>query len=369
MQALRDARLAAGSRVLVVGAAGGVGSFALQLARQARAHVTAVASTAGQAFLAGLAPDRTIDYRCQDWKALPERFDLVFDASGTSTFPGVRRLLAPGGAYVHTLPNAALFGWSWWLRLTARERCIPVMERPNLDDLQALVRMAGAGKLRSVVTRVGVPDEVPELEARDGRRAQPRQDRGAFRPRGLTRRKCRPGPGRRMNRTSRNAREEAMDAHRLELVGKSVLAKELSAGDVEVVAGLARLHHLEDGQVITQEGEPDSQMHVIVNGALAVSRPGPDGTWENLHVMTAGDLAGELSFLDGTPRYAALRAVGKSEILSLDRADLESLVDSHPWIAYRLMRAIMRYAHGLQRRMSMQSAELMHYLYKNQAKY
>ena len=160
-----------------------------------------------------------------------------------------------------------------------------------------------------------------------------------------------------------------MDAHLLELVGKSVLAKELSESDIEVVAGLVRLHHLEDGQVITPEGQPDSHMHVIVNGALAVSRPGADGSWENLHVMTAGDLVGELSFLDGTPRYAALRAVGKTEIFSLDRADLEGLVEKHPWIAYRLMRAIVRFTHGLQRRMSMQSAELMHYLYKNQAKY
>ncbi|MDH5264598.1 MAG: cyclic nucleotide-binding domain-containing protein [Betaproteobacteria bacterium] len=159
------------------------------------------------------------------------------------------------------------------------------------------------------------------------------------------------------------------DPHVVELVAKSVLAKELSAGEVEIVAGLVRLHHLEDGQVITPEGEPDSHMHVVVNGALAVSRPGAGGQWENLHVMTAGDLVGELSFLDGTPRYAALRALGRTEIFSLDRADLERLVEKHPWIAYRLMRAIVRFTHGLQRRMSMQSAELMHYLYKNQAKY
>jgi CRP/FNR family cyclic AMP-dependent transcriptional regulator len=159
------------------------------------------------------------------------------------------------------------------------------------------------------------------------------------------------------------------DAHLTELVAKSVLAKELSPGDVDIVAGLVHLHRLEDGQVITPEGEPDSHMHVVVNGALAVSRRGPDGQWENLHVMTAGDLVGELSFLDGTPRYASLRAVGRTEIFSLDRADLESLVEKHPWIAYRLMRAIVRFTHSLQRRLSMQSVELMHYLYKSQAKY
>lgn len=164
VQALREARLAAGQRVLVVGAAGGVGSFVVQLARDAGAHVTAVASTAGQAFLATLSPERAIDYQREDWKALPERFDIVFDASGTSTFPEGRRLLAPGGAYVHTLPGAALYCWSWWLRLTARERCVPVMEKPNLDDLETLVRLAASGRLKSVVTRVGRPDEVPALQ-------------------------------------------------------------------------------------------------------------------------------------------------------------------------------------------------------------
>lgn len=160
-----------------------------------------------------------------------------------------------------------------------------------------------------------------------------------------------------------------MDPRVKELVRKSVLAKELSDGDVDVLAALVHLHRLEDGQVITPEGEADSHMHVVVNGALAVSRHAADGQWENLHVMTAGDLVGELSFVDGTPRYAALRALGQTEIFSLDRGDLEALVEKHPWIAYRIMRAIVRFTHGLQRRMSMQSAELMHYLYKNQAKY
>ena len=100
----------------------------------------------------------------KDWKALPERFDIVFDASGTSTFPPCRRLLAPGGAFVHSLPTAALYCWSWWLKLTAKERCMPVMERPNLVDLQKLVAMAAEGRLRSVVTRIGRPEDVPELQ-------------------------------------------------------------------------------------------------------------------------------------------------------------------------------------------------------------
>jgi NADPH:quinone reductase-like Zn-dependent oxidoreductase len=136
----------------------------VQLAKGAGAQVTAVAGTDGQAFLARLAPDRAIDYQREDWKALGERFDMVFDASGTSSFPACRRLLAPGGTFAHTLPNAALFGWSWWLRLTAKERCVPVMERPNRADLETLVRLAGAGTIRSTVTRIGGPEDVPALQ-------------------------------------------------------------------------------------------------------------------------------------------------------------------------------------------------------------
>jgi len=164
-QAWREAGLAAGQRVLVAGAAGGVGSLAVQLAKDAGAHVTAVASTGAQDFLARLAPDRALDYQRVDWKALPERFDIVFDASGLSTWPQCRGLLAPGGAYVNTLPNAALVCRAWWLRLAARERIVPVMEKPNLPDLQRLVDLAAAGRLRSVVTRVGSPPEVPALQA------------------------------------------------------------------------------------------------------------------------------------------------------------------------------------------------------------
>ena len=88
----------------------------------------------------------------------------MFDATGTSTVPECRRLLAPGGTYVHTLPNAALFGWSWWLKLTAKERCVPVMERPNRADLETLVRLAAAGRIHSVVTRIGGPEDVPALQ-------------------------------------------------------------------------------------------------------------------------------------------------------------------------------------------------------------
>ncbi len=163
-QGWREAGLAAGHRVMVVGAAGGVGALAVQLAKSAGAHVTAVASAGGQAFLATLGADRNLDYGVTDWRALPERFDIVFDASGASTWAQCARLLAPRGAYVHTLPGGALIARSIWHRLAGGPRVVPLMEKPNLPDLERLAALAASPGYRSVVTRVAGPEAVPAIQ-------------------------------------------------------------------------------------------------------------------------------------------------------------------------------------------------------------
>lgn len=155
-----------------------------------------------------------------------------------------------------------------------------------------------------------------------------------------------------------------------EMVRKTVLAKELSDADCEVFAGLVRLRSLQDGEIVCDEGQSDSKLHVVMSGALNVSKREPGGKgWTTLYALTAGDLVGELSFIDETPHYAALRAAGPTEILSLDRKDLEKLLESHPWVVYRVMRAIMRTVHALMRRMSVQAIELQNYIYKQHGRY
>ena len=85
--------------------------------------------------------------------------------------------------------------------------------------------------------------------------------------------------------------------------------------------------------------------------------------------MTAGDLVGELSFIDETPHDASLVANGPTRVFGLERAKLESLLLTHPQIVYRVMRAIVRTVHEIQRRISMQSTELTNYIYKQHGKY
>ncbi len=160
-----------------------------------------------------------------------------------------------------------------------------------------------------------------------------------------------------------------MPTHEYEVLRHSRLAAELSDPECEVLAALIETRRLAGDAIVCAQGESDSRLHLVVSGALAVSRKDEEGRWENLHVKTAGDLVGELSFLDGTPHHSTLRALGPTEIASLERERLESLVTKHPWIVYRVMRAIVHETHELQRRMSLQVAELGNYIFKQHGRY
>jgi CRP/FNR family transcriptional regulator, cyclic AMP receptor protein len=157
---------------------------------------------------------------------------------------------------------------------------------------------------------------------------------------------------------------------KLQLLRDSALASELDAKQCAALAELVTVRDLADGEVLVDEGKSDDHVHVIVSGALGVAkRMQPGEKWINLQVLTKGDLAGELAFMDGTPHYAALRSVGATRILSLKREKLESLLGSDPLIVYRVMRAIFRVVHGILHRMALQASELTNYIYKQHGKY
>jgi CRP-like cAMP-binding protein len=160
------------------------------------------------------------------------------------------------------------------------------------------------------------------------------------------------------------------DARKVELVRNSALAVELSADQCAVLAGLVSVRDLTDGEILVKEGASDNHLYVIMSGALAVARQSAaDGQWINLNLLTRGDLAGELGFMDGRPHYAALRAAGPTQVLSLEREKLESLLAREPVIVYRVMRAIFRVVHVILNRLAMQTSELTNYIYKVHGKY
>jgi CRP-like cAMP-binding protein len=149
----------------------------------------------------------------------------------------------------------------------------------------------------------------------------------------------------------------------------SPLAKDLTMAQVDVLAGIVRLETFRQHDVLAKEGAVDDRLIVVVDGTLGVVRHAgtPDETL--LATLAAGDLAHELGFLDGTPRYASLLAGSDATVLVLRREGLETLVDAHPRILYAVMCAIVRAVHRVQTRLSMQASELTNYIVKQHGRY
>jgi NADPH:quinone reductase-like Zn-dependent oxidoreductase len=140
--------------VLVLGASGGIGSFAVLLARLEGAHVTALASAPKLGYVRGLGAAEALDYREHDVARLDGRWDLVLDASGHHPYARLRPLLGPDGVAVSTRPLGRDA-----LRLLdpTRGRRGPtyaaVMTAARSSDLARLVTLVERGQLRSVLDR------------------------------------------------------------------------------------------------------------------------------------------------------------------------------------------------------------------------
>ena len=149
----------------------------------------------------------------------------------------------------------------------------------------------------------------------------------------------------------------------------SKLGPELTDQQLDTLAASITFRSLADGEVLVAEGTSDNHLYSLMAGALNVVRNARKPDAVTLFTMTAGDLVGELSFLDATPHYASLVASGPTTVFGLEREKLEALLDSHPQVVYRVMRAIVRTTHQIQRRLSMQSVERTNYIFKQHGRY
>jgi CRP-like cAMP-binding protein len=160
------------------------------------------------------------------------------------------------------------------------------------------------------------------------------------------------------------------DNNKARVIKDSRIGVELSDEQCALLAQLVEISEYADGDVVVAEGARDDHLRIILSGALAVARKSEGSNeWVRLNTLTAGDLAGELAFLDSKPRYAALVALGPTRLFSLQREQLESLLNKDPLVVYRVMRAIARFAHEVLHRSGTEMAELTSYLFKTKAKY
>ncbi|HUH93557.1 MAG TPA: cyclic nucleotide-binding domain-containing protein [Casimicrobiaceae bacterium] len=159
------------------------------------------------------------------------------------------------------------------------------------------------------------------------------------------------------------------DASLVDALRRSRLGPELSEEQARTLAAYLAFRDLKPDEVLVREGASDDHLYVIVSGALGVVRRAGTPDAVTLLTLTTGDLVGELSFIDETPHYASLISIGPTRVFGLEREKLEALLLERPEIVYRVMRAIVRTVHEIQRRISMQSVELTNYIYKQHGKY
>jgi NADPH:quinone reductase-like Zn-dependent oxidoreductase len=171
LQGLRDyGRIQPGQKLLVNGAAGGVGTFAVQIAKAFGAEVTAVCSSRNVEMARSIGADHVVDYTQQDFTRLGQKYDVIFDCVSNHSLSECRRVLAPKGVCVMAgdLTGRGAGGMLWrLLSALVRSWISPqkftiFLAKPRLDDLATLHDFMKAGKITPVVERCYTLTQVPE---------------------------------------------------------------------------------------------------------------------------------------------------------------------------------------------------------------
>ncbi|UCG96101.1 MAG: cyclic nucleotide-binding domain-containing protein [Burkholderiales bacterium] len=164
--------------------------------------------------------------------------------------------------------------------------------------------------------------------------------------------------------------EEIMnDQPMFDALRPSKLAVELTDEQCHRLAAAMQLRDLKAGEVLVKEGDDDHHFYLIVRGKLGVIKSAGTAEQVTLNTLAGGDFAGELSWLDGSRRYASLVAMDDARVLGLEREKLEALLQTDAQVVYRVMRAIVRAVHQIQRQLYMQQGELTNYIYKQHGRY
>jgi NADPH:quinone reductase-like Zn-dependent oxidoreductase len=165
LQALRDhGKARSGQKVLVIGASGGVGTFAVQIAKALGADVTAVCSTRNVDIARSLGADHVIDYTQENFTQSGTRFDAILDLAGSRPLSDCVKLLVPTGAYVSSVGR---LGWVLKVAVASlsargRGKIVLLTAHQTQQDLAVLKEMLESGKIKPAIDRLYTLAEVPE---------------------------------------------------------------------------------------------------------------------------------------------------------------------------------------------------------------
>jgi NADPH:quinone reductase-like Zn-dependent oxidoreductase len=164
LQSLRHCRVGAGKRVMLVGASGGVGTFAIQIAKQLGAHVTAVCGPRGVELCSKLGADIVIDRSRENPLESRGVYDAVLDLAPAHSYRACRHLLSCDGTYLSTLPSVGGLWSRAWTGLFGAQRVRMLILKPNAGDLKELGTLMADGSVTPVVSRTFAFDEAEVRE-------------------------------------------------------------------------------------------------------------------------------------------------------------------------------------------------------------
>jgi len=167
LQGLRDkGQIKSGQKVLINGASGGIGTFAVQIAKSFGAEVTGVCSSRNLDMVRSIGADHVIDYTQVDFTQNGQRYDLIFTVVGNHSIFDFKRALTPDGIYVGSVNSTALIFQTMllgpFISMTGNKKIVNLMAKANRDDLVFLKELLEAGKVVPVVDRCYPLSEVPD---------------------------------------------------------------------------------------------------------------------------------------------------------------------------------------------------------------
>ena len=161
---LRKGNLSSGQKLLINGAGGSIGTFAVQLAKLEGVEVTAIDSEPKLDMLRSIGADYVIDYTKEDFTKRDEIYDVIFDVVGTTKFSAANRVIKEDGIYLLANPPRQM-GGALWARLSGSRKIVTETSNPTIPDLDYLTDLIEDGKLQTVIDR-----SYPLEEIRDAHR-------------------------------------------------------------------------------------------------------------------------------------------------------------------------------------------------------
>jgi NADPH:quinone reductase-like Zn-dependent oxidoreductase len=159
---LRKGSIQSGQKVLIYGASGSVGSYAIQLAKYFGAEVTGVCSSTNLELVKSLGADKVIDYTKEDFTKSVETYDIIFDTVSKSSFSRCKNSLKQKGIYLVTVPTLTIILQMLWTSMVGSKKVIFGGESRKTEDLIFLKELIETGKLKAVIDRCYPLEQIVE---------------------------------------------------------------------------------------------------------------------------------------------------------------------------------------------------------------